>query len=76
MASGVRDLAVAHHRYDRTYTAVAEVRFAGIGLADSASGRGGPPEPQTCGDSISVTSDYLRYVSIYKFLVGCRIKSR
>jgi hypothetical protein len=31
-----RDLAVLHHRYDRTYTAVARVRFPGIGLADSA----------------------------------------
>jgi hypothetical protein len=31
-----RELAVAHHRYDRTWTAVAKVRFAGIGLADSA----------------------------------------
>jgi hypothetical protein len=31
-----RDLAVAEHRHDRTYTAVARVRFAGIGLADSA----------------------------------------
>jgi hypothetical protein len=29
-------MAVAHHRYDRTYTAVARVRFPGIGLADSA----------------------------------------
>jgi hypothetical protein len=31
-----RELAVAHHRYDRTWTAVARVRFAGIGLLDSA----------------------------------------
>ncbi|HEY1914358.1 MAG TPA: SCO6880 family protein [Streptosporangiaceae bacterium] len=29
-------LAIVHHRYDRTYTAVAQVRFPGIGLADSA----------------------------------------
>ena len=34
--SGGRELAVAHHRYDRTYTAVAKVCFPGIGLADSA----------------------------------------
>jgi hypothetical protein len=31
-----RDLAIICHRYDRTYTAVARVRFPGIGLADSA----------------------------------------
>ncbi len=31
-----RDLAVVHHPHDRTYTAVARVRFPGIGLADSA----------------------------------------
>ncbi len=30
-----RELGVAHHRYDRTWTAVAKVRFAGIGLVDS-----------------------------------------
>jgi hypothetical protein len=30
-----RDLAVAFNRYDRTYTAVARVRFPGIGLSDS-----------------------------------------
>jgi hypothetical protein len=30
-----RELAVAHHRYDRTYTAVARIGFPGIGLADS-----------------------------------------
>jgi hypothetical protein len=35
--AGGRDVAVACHRYDRTYTAVARVRFAGIGLADSGS---------------------------------------
>jgi len=35
-SSGGRDLAVACHRYDRTYTAVARVEFAGIGLVDSA----------------------------------------
>ncbi|ADD45066.1 PrgI family protein [Stackebrandtia nassauensis] len=28
-------LAIAHHRLDHTYTAVAKVRFSGIGLADS-----------------------------------------
>jgi hypothetical protein len=33
--SGGRELAVAHHRRDRTYTAVAKVSFPGIGLADS-----------------------------------------
>jgi len=31
-----RDLAIICHSYDRTYTAVARVRFPGIGLADSA----------------------------------------
>jgi len=31
-----RDLAVVHHYYDRSYTAVARVRFPGIGLTDSA----------------------------------------
>jgi hypothetical protein len=31
-----KELAVAHHRCDRTYTAVARVRFPGIGLVDSA----------------------------------------
>jgi hypothetical protein len=31
-----RDLAIICHRSDRTYTAVARVRFPGIGLADSA----------------------------------------
>jgi hypothetical protein len=35
-SSGGRELAVACHRYDRTYTAVARVEFAGIGLVDSA----------------------------------------
>jgi hypothetical protein len=34
--AGGRDLAVVHHPHDRTYTAVARVRFPGIGLADSA----------------------------------------
>src|ERR1700678_679282 len=34
--AGGRELAVAHHRHDRTYTAVARVSFPGIGLADSA----------------------------------------
>jgi hypothetical protein len=34
--SGHTDLAVAVHRYDRTYTAVARVQFPGIGLTDSA----------------------------------------
>jgi hypothetical protein len=34
-ASG-RDLAVVENRHDRTWTAVARVRFPGIGLADSA----------------------------------------
>ena len=34
-SSAGRELAVAHHRYDRTYTAVARVEFPGIGLADS-----------------------------------------
>jgi hypothetical protein len=33
---GDRDLAVVHHRYEHTYTAVARLRFPGIGLADSA----------------------------------------
>jgi hypothetical protein len=28
-------MAVVHHRYDRTYTAVAKIRFPGIGLVDS-----------------------------------------
>lgn len=28
-------LAIAHHRHDRTYTAVARVRFSGIGLIDT-----------------------------------------
>jgi hypothetical protein len=32
---GGADLAVAYHRIDRTYTAVAKVRFPGIGLVDS-----------------------------------------
>lgn len=31
-----RDLAIVENRHDRTYTAVARVRFPGIGLADSA----------------------------------------
>jgi hypothetical protein len=31
-----RDLAVVENRHDRTFTAVARVRFPGIGLADSA----------------------------------------
>jgi hypothetical protein len=31
-----RDLAVVENRHDRTYTAVARVRFPGIGLSDSA----------------------------------------
>jgi hypothetical protein len=35
-SGGGRELAVAHHRYDRTYTVVAKVGFAGIGLVDSA----------------------------------------
>jgi hypothetical protein len=35
-AGGGRDLAVVHHPLDRTYTAVARVRFPGIALADSA----------------------------------------
>jgi hypothetical protein len=34
-AAGGRDLAVVEHRLDRTYTAVARVRFPGIGLSDS-----------------------------------------
>ena len=34
--AGPGDLAVVHHAYDRTYTAVAKVRYPGIGLADSA----------------------------------------
>ena len=29
-------MAVAHNRYDRTYTAVARLRVPGLGLADSA----------------------------------------
>lgn len=29
-------LAIAHHRHDRTYTAVAKVRFPGIGLVDTS----------------------------------------
>ncbi|HEV2347921.1 MAG TPA: SCO6880 family protein [Actinocrinis sp.] len=29
-------MAVIHHRYDRTYTAVAKIRYPGIGLVDSA----------------------------------------
>jgi hypothetical protein len=29
-------MAVVHHAYDRTYTAVARIRFPGIGLVDSA----------------------------------------
>ena len=33
--AGHGDLAVVHHAYDRTYTAVARVRYPGIGLADS-----------------------------------------
>jgi hypothetical protein len=32
---GGGDLAIAHHRHDRTYTAVARVRFPGIGLVDT-----------------------------------------
>jgi hypothetical protein len=35
-ASSGRPIAVAHHRIDRTYTAVAKVRFPGIGLVDSS----------------------------------------
>ena len=31
-----RELAIAHNRYDRTYTAVARIRVPGLGLADSA----------------------------------------
>lgn len=31
-----RELAVAHNRHDQTYTAVAKVRFPGIGLVDSS----------------------------------------
>jgi len=31
-----REMAVAHHRYDRTYTAVARIGIPGIGLTDSA----------------------------------------
>jgi hypothetical protein len=31
-----RDLAIVENRHDRTYTAVARVRFPGIGLSDSA----------------------------------------
>jgi hypothetical protein len=34
--AGGRDLAVVHHPHDHTYTGVARIRFAGIGLADSA----------------------------------------
>src|SRR5450756_987456 len=34
--SGGRDLAIVENRHDRTWTAVARVRFPGIGLADSA----------------------------------------
>jgi hypothetical protein len=34
--TGGGDLAVVHHPYDRTYAAVARVRFPGIALADSA----------------------------------------
>ncbi len=34
--AGPGDVAVVHHAYDRTYTAVARVRYPGIGLADSA----------------------------------------
>jgi hypothetical protein len=30
-----RDMALAHHRYDRTYTAIARIRLPGIGLADT-----------------------------------------
>jgi hypothetical protein len=35
-AANGRDLAVIHHPYDETWTAVAKVRCPGIGLADSA----------------------------------------
>lgn len=35
-AAAGRDLAVVHHPYDSTWTAVARVRCPGIGLADSA----------------------------------------
>ena len=31
-----REMAIAHNRYDRTYTAVARLRVPGLGLADSA----------------------------------------
>ena len=31
-----RQMAIAHNRYDRTYTAVARLRVPGLGLADSA----------------------------------------
>ena len=31
-----REIAIAHNRYDRTYTAVARIRVPGLGLADSA----------------------------------------
>lgn len=33
---GGEPIAVVHHRHDRTYTAVARVRFPGIGLVDTA----------------------------------------
>jgi hypothetical protein len=36
LQTGPGVLAVAYHRIDRTYTAVAKVRFPGIGLVDSA----------------------------------------
>jgi hypothetical protein len=31
-----REMAIAHNRYDRTYTAIARLRVPGLGLADSA----------------------------------------
>ena len=34
--AGARDLAVVENRHERTWTAVAQVRFPGIGLSDSA----------------------------------------
>jgi len=34
--TGNSTMAVVHHRYDRTYTAVAKIKFPGIGLVDSA----------------------------------------
>jgi len=36
LGSGGGRMAVIHHRHDRTYTAVARIRFPGIGLVDSA----------------------------------------